>query len=388
MLVPRCQQIPPAINLLTHHRGFTLVELLVAVGVTATVIALMLSVTMSTLTLWNQSTGHLQSANSARQVLDAITSDLQAAILRRDTNAWLVATLQRDQTATQGDTGMDSSLHDRWNKRTGTNGKTKPFSDGGGDGTETDADHSFRIPSASSDLQDYRFGRAGVWLRFFSTPSDNANATAHNASAPRAIAYRIARCRPTNGLARYYLFRSEVRPFHNGGGTIGDSTFEVGYNLLMDVSISPGYNTGSGTDQNSGNITRPTAARLIATEVVDFGVRLHERAPDGTLREVFPCQRDPGGSPLTGETSKAVPFSYASSAASSHPETDITGPITYGFPVIADIFIRILTPQGFKILQLFEEEDADRFPGQTWWDIVEEHSKIFTRRVTILSEPL
>ncbi len=55
---------------------------------------------------------------------------------------------------------------------------------------------------------------------------------------------------------------------------------------------------------------------------------------------------------------------------------------------VAEIFIRILTPQGFTMIQTYEEEDAGRFPGQTWWSIVEQHSQVFTRRVVLLADPL
>ncbi|RRK01467.1 hypothetical protein Ga0100231_001310 [Opitutaceae bacterium TAV4] len=161
----------------------------------------------------------------------------------------------------------------------------------------------------------------------------------------------------------------------------------------MSPATTPGYNSGSGIEQNTGNITRPNAAQLIATEVVDFGVRLYERASGGTLREVFPCRRDVNGTPEAGQSTKTPPFSYAAStrAPGPHPHGGLAlllGNIDCGYPAVAEIFIRILTPQGFTMIQTYEEEDAGRFPGQTWWSIVEQHSQVFTRRVVLLVDPL
>ncbi|WP_157837152.1 hypothetical protein [Geminisphaera colitermitum] len=105
----------------------------------------------------------------------------------------------------------------------------------------------------------------------------------------------------------------------------------------MSPATTPGYNSGSGIEQNTGNITRPNAAQLIATEVVDFGVRLYERAPGGTLREVFPCRRDVNGTPEAGQSTKTPPFSYAAStrAPGAHPHGGLAlllGNIDCGYP--------------------------------------------------------
>ncbi|CAM2776927.1 PulJ/GspJ family protein [Rariglobus hedericola] len=216
----------------TSKLGFTLIELLVAIGVTALLVSLMLGIVTNITSGWNRSSGSLESGNQARLVLDQMAGDLQAAVIKRDTNAWLAATVQT----------------------------TGPGWTAGGTNT-------FSIPSGvPPKLEDYRFGPYGVWLRFISTvPGSNADLA--NLSAPRAISYQIIRLPVVLGSSevRYQMFRAEVAP---------DVTFRVGYNLL-----DAKYNTTD--DGGSLSVRLPagssvTRANVIANNVVDFGVRIYE----------------------------------------------------------------------------------------------------------------
>ena len=209
------------------RKGFTIIELLVAVGVTVLLVSLMLGIVTNISSGWSRSSGSLESGNQARLVLDRMASDLQAAILRRDTNAWLAATVQAS-----------------------------------GSGWTSGGTNTFSIPSGTPPKLDvYRFGPYGVWLRFFSTVPDT-NAGVSTISAPRAVAYQIKRVPIVTGSneIRYQMFRSEVAP---------DVTFRVGYNLL-----DAKYNTTD--DGGSLSIRTPPLSMVIANNVVDFGVRIYE----------------------------------------------------------------------------------------------------------------
>lgn len=219
-----------AASSLGRKRGFTIIELLVAVGVTVLLVSLMLGIVTNITSGWNRSSGSLESGNQARLVLDQMSSDLQAAILRRDaTNVWLAASVE-----------------------------------GSGSGWTGGGSNTFSIPStAPVKLEDYRFGPYGVWLRFFSTvPGTNVAGDLTTLSAPRAVAYQIKRVPIVAGSSeiRYQMFRSEVSP---------DVTFRVGYNLQ-----DPKYNTTN--DGGSIAIRTPGLPNVIANNVVDFGVRIYE----------------------------------------------------------------------------------------------------------------
>jgi prepilin-type N-terminal cleavage/methylation domain-containing protein len=64
------------------RRAFTLVELLVAVGITAVLAAVLLSLVTSTLTLWERSASALAMDNQATLVLDRLARDLESAVVR------------------------------------------------------------------------------------------------------------------------------------------------------------------------------------------------------------------------------------------------------------------------------------------------------------------
>lgn len=210
-------------------RGFTIIELLVSVGVTVLLVSLMLGIVTNITSGWNRASGSLEGGNQARLLLDQMTSDLQASILRRDTNVWLAASVQASG---PGWTGGGSNI--------------------------------FSIPAGTKPkLEDYRFGPYGVWLRFFSSvPGTNTANDLTTLSAPRAVAYQIKRVPivANSSEIHYQMFRSEVAP---------DVTFRVGYNLF-----DAKYNT---TDDNGSlSIRTPSLSNVIANNVVDFGVRIYE----------------------------------------------------------------------------------------------------------------
>lgn len=380
-----------------ERSAFTIVELLVAIGVTAVLVALILNITINVLNGWSRSSGKLRNENQARFVLDYLSQDIQGAILKYDTNTWLAATIQRDQGGI-GDAAMSGTKFTAsWSGST-----VKP---GAGDG-------SFVINPSERLLKNYRFGQAGVWLRFFTIPPDNATTGLSDTSAPRAVAYQMTRVR-INGSDQnsYMLFRSEVRP----GGTTSGSTFSHGYDLFLDKDStdadgSPGYN--STTDGNRedvasrANATRvrsPHIDHVLATDVIDFGIRLYGRE-NGAEVEIFPVRRGVSGTAL-GAVAGGAPLTYAASLRNPATAPDVTGigsasDILYGddpgvsghspiYPTAAELLVRILTPEGARQIAALEAGQLAAPDGLSpeahWWKIAEEHSDVFTRRVEIRS---
>jgi len=336
-----------------HSSAFTIIELLVAVGVTALLVSLMLTIVTNVMGGWSRSSGTLTSGNQARTVLDMITSDLQSMIIRRDGDVWLVASIQT------------SPVGDAW----GTSGKP------GTTASSSAANSSLYLPTLPAvttpvtqppAIDDYRFGKGGVWLRMITTvPDTNASGDPTKISAPRAVAYQIIRTKATtatNAEERYLFYRSEVSP---------DVTFTAGYNLLDSTKY---YGSGVGSLLRTPTSATDKSTWLVANNVVDFGVRFFTRRSTGDLDPIFP---------------KPTDLSFAATT----PDSTKTGPGPDATPVrqipdVAEVFIRILTDEGVNQIALLESAPTGYTPPGTWWDIVQANSRVYTRRIEIKSKGL
>ena len=352
--------------------GFTIIELLVAVGVTALMVSLMLTIVTNVLNGWSRSSGTLTSGNQARLILDQLSRDLQSAIIKRDNNVWFAATIQQNQPINGGDAGLTGDAS--WPTTAKPSGVAA---------NETSNTGSYYAPvsTPTAPLEDYRFGQAGVWLRFFTTvPDTNAAGNLDRLSAPRAVAYQIIRLPVVYGTTetRYQFFRSEVSP---------SVTFNTGYNLF-----SSSYNTTSvpANLTDAGSIRHPEIAvpsgnsstgrqLVLANNVIDFGVRIYARDSANALVAVFPA---------AGKTGFA-----ATSATTTIPPAPISGAlaagdIVYGFPEVVEVSVRVLTDEGVKQLALLEDPPSGYTAPANWWDIALANSRVYTRRIEIKSKSL
>jgi len=271
----------------------------------------------------------------------------------------------------------------RWTATTG--GTTKP-----GNGAPGDPDSSLQLDPQSAGnstyrLEDYRFGMAGTWLRFFSIEPD-ANDATQNRSAIRAVSYQIIRYNVANkggASLRYGLFRSAVRPFHSSSTTAERSTFFVGYDIFAmpyndPAAVIPG-STGSQTagsgSGDPGSIRRPDRSLLLANNVIDFGVRVWARNVAGDLEIRFPVGNDNRGFAATSDFAALPPVPAAGAPTAAQ--------MTYGFPEEIEVFMRVLTDDGAEVLEAYERNPI---PGTTWWELALENSEVYTRRIEIRGE--
>jgi prepilin-type N-terminal cleavage/methylation domain-containing protein len=316
-----------------HRRAFTIIELLVAATITAILAGLMLTVVVNVLNSWTRSHGSLEAEAQARFALDQLTTDLQGALFRSDGNVWLAATVV-DNTATSG----------KW---TAAAAGAKPSS--------LDVMDTRNGLAAPGQFADARFGIAGVWLRFI-TARPAAQATPAAPAAPVAVGYQLIRRVPlgaTAGEAHYMLYRAEVSP---------TNTFTAGYNL---DPATGGYLAASDVDGNAGNLIKPPELRVIADNVVDFGLRLYTRnAATGALTLVYPVN--------------ATDLQHLAKA----PPTAAT--VADRFPEVADVMLRVLTAEGARQISALE---AGQIKAD-WWTIVAANSKVFTRRIVLNASPL
>ncbi|MEX2044462.1 MAG: prepilin-type N-terminal cleavage/methylation domain-containing protein [Opitutus sp.] len=357
------------------HRGFTMVELLVAAAITVMLAAFIAEIVRNVGAIWARAGGRLGADAQARIVLDQLQLDLQGALYRDDGNVWLAADVLN------GATGNSTGL---WRTATGIG---KP--EGG-----------LSLQMAPENMPDARFGTAGVWLRFFTTSRGvNVPGAPESLPAPVAVGYQIIRrftaTNPAGVATAYLLHRAEVRPAAVDDGIVRPGVLESGYDIT-----GTAYQ-GEPTASNNGAVTGDplgvlapgsdaTAPRnldaVIADNVIDFGIRCYVRdakAPGG-LRLVFPA-RDAGGQPGNdpGATLRGRLPTLTPPDASNYNSV---------FPEVVDIMIRILTRDGAALIAGIESAQSpvpaapskyNRSGQQWWWGIAQENSRVHTRRIVM-----
>jgi prepilin-type N-terminal cleavage/methylation domain-containing protein len=316
-------------------RGFTLVELIVAVGITAALAAIMLVIVTNLLSTASRSSGSLVTNNQAGFALDRIAEDIEEMILRPDGNIAAAVTL------------LDLSTDGVSLTQRGWILGTKP--------SEFELD--------SNNLSECRFGAAGVWLRFVTMAGemDDDDGDPDTAevwiSNPVAVGYQIVRRRvtenPNSGL-RYMLYRAEIPP---------PATFAAGYELdPTKPAAEVPYNAIDSANLGApGNMATPHIEQMLIADAIDFGVRLLGPRLDGLpgLERIWP-QSDSG------------PAAYFVQSGATR------------FPTHVEVVLRVLTPEGGRILEEFER---GTIPGD-WWEIAEQHSQVYTRVVPIRGRPM
>jgi prepilin-type N-terminal cleavage/methylation domain-containing protein len=320
---------------MTQRRGFTLLELLVAVSITVLLVGLILAVTTGVLNLWRRTQGGFGAGAEAKLALDLLERDLQAALYRADGGNWLAVDVANSA----------SALANRGWLASGT---TKPATE----------DSLRLLPDADASgvrhIEEARFGLSGAWLRFFASTAESSS----EPGLPRALAYQICR-RPVTGAivpansaaVRYTLFRSAVA---------ADNTFAAGYNLLAGNYAST--STTPAATRNTATLMNPNIADALASNVIDFGVWLHVRQADGGLRRVFPA---------TG-----ADLSHVAAAGGGE------------MPQVADVMLRILSEEGATTIENIERGRLARPPqfasdAEWWWAVAEANSRVYTRRIEI-----
>lgn len=361
-------------------RGFTVLELIVAVSVTAVLSGMLLLISRQVLETQSVSSAELERNQIAHFVLDQIQEDLQCALYRNDGNVWMAMSLLNE-----------SDNSGSWIEPKKSSFAKPPLnslriieSDWPSDALQdAEIDSLGQGPFAKS-----RFGLAGTWLRFF-TQSPELDPQAKGDGAARAVSYQIIRYGITgssNSRKRYHLFRSDVS---------AKNTFEAGYNLhpendswygsdASNISVDPNF---LGTPRVPSTLINPVIEEggdylptsfSLATNIIDFGIRAYHLEKNsfgtGNLVQIFPpIDQDSPGNLLAEEF-----------LATSHiPYQVITDPTFYLFPDVVDVMVRVLSEEGARILESFENGDFPNTEEVDWWSIAEEHSKVYFRRIKI-----
>ena len=260
-------------------KAFTLIEVLVAVGITALLAAFIVTIVTNVSGFWSRTSGRLSAEAQGRFILDQLTLDLQSALFRDDGGTWLAVTIP----ANINNTGL-------WTTTGSTPAALKPANVAGSLQFIATADLSDNSPLGP------RFGIAGAWLRFFTTKRGGSTTLA-NVSAPVAVSYQIVR-RATSGNEgrstdrRYLLHRAEVRP---GLANNRAGTFETGFESAPASAETVPGDAGSGSAGSSGTVgsvavepdASATAVAPIPGMAPGYGPAVVSVAvaPDGTVAE-------------------------------------------------------------------------------------------------------
>jgi prepilin-type N-terminal cleavage/methylation domain-containing protein len=331
------------------RRGFTVIELMVALVVTGILASMLLRISNDVLNTYNQTTGELDSNLAARFVLDQLAEDFQAAVSRRDGRVWLAVTVRKDENS--------KNLTGQWSAASSVN---KPIAE------------SLRMGEKS--LDDCRFGVGGVWLRLITQSPDALSGQ----GGARAVSYLIDRRvtgspeSESSGLSsnRYTLFRGDVSP---------KESFEAGFNLHPaegDYRDQPVV----GETRDPGQVKSPAWENGLIDNVIDFGLRFYVKDPDpesvflNGLRPIFPV--DTGGNWSNND------FEHlATTGGGEDPYATI-------YPEVVDVMVRVLTMEGADAIRAFEEGNMPRpdgysSDGEYWWFLAEQYSYVFVRRIQL-----
>lgn len=91
-------------NISPVKKGFTLVELMVAMTITTMIVTILVSITAISLDTWTRSRSEVRANRQAKSVIDTMARDLEALVNRRGTDTeWLSASLE--PLATKGGSG-------------------------------------------------------------------------------------------------------------------------------------------------------------------------------------------------------------------------------------------------------------------------------------------
>lgn len=318
--------------------GFTLVEIMIATGITLMMAAMMISIIVHVVGSYDRISGRLNAASEARAVLDTISTDLDSIVFKDDGQVWFALTLANSDQLTKGGNSTATNL---W-KQPGFPTRQKP---------------------SVVDVVADRYGVNGVWLRFFARPTDRDRVS--STSSPIygdvcAVAYQLLRRGPTtasegtgtqdSGTRSYGLYRTVVN---------AANTFVTGYDLSdTQTDYWKGENPGNSLD-DAVEILRPDRSLVLASNVIDFGVRLF----DQNLKEIV----------------------YATTGSGEYLAPRAGAPM----PAFLDVYLRVLNDAGARQLLAFEQGKlradltSSAARAQFWWETALANSVEFRRRFAV-----
>ena len=359
----------------SQKSGFTVLELLVAVSVTALLAGMLLNITSQVVSTQTQASGDLETNQVAQFILDRIQEDLHCAIYRNDGNVWMAATILEDTDNSDSWVEASAENHRKLLLRITPTIGLKEL-------------RSFANANNQISTSDSRFGVAGTFFRFF-TQAPELDPKAENSGGARAVSYQIIRygiTKASTSRSRYQLFRSDVSV---------QETFKAGYDLHP--SSEP-YSQGTNGSREPANIKNPVFNEggelstdfSLASNIIDFGIRAYliDKNSYGTghLKQIFPDVNETTRGGEYGDIPTAE-YEYWATSNTNYRASEKPSRL-YAFPEVIDVMVRILTTEGASAISAYEEglipTPSGKNPDEYWWEIAEKNSEVYTRRVRVI----
>jgi prepilin-type N-terminal cleavage/methylation domain-containing protein len=283
----------------SSKRGFTLMELMVAMAITTIIVTVLVSITSIALDTWNRSRSELRASRQAKGMLDVMARDFEALVTRRgNTNEWLSAVTE---TTLPGASSLKSTnaskvifftaATDRYN------GEIGKAADLGGDVSCVAYQLDFKDPvstsSSSSGFESF------VLSRLLVDPKPTFDSLLGVSSLAKPLAdvfngiYDAGKISNSNNFVCENIYQFTLT-FHVqvSDPTKTPSLTNVPVTLGKDTKSLRILGTGIVTDPVSSNALlasgRITAVEISATVVSDFGVdQLKRRKFTGTQQAEF-----------------------------------------------------------------------------------------------------
>lgn len=135
------------------RRGFTLVELLVALAITAVIVAMLVTITATALDGFTTSRNQVKAAREAKSAFDQLSRDLESLVVRADNNfEWLWVATDSDAPGPNGNTSPSSAQAVFFTAATDRyNGQLNTQQDRGGDVSTAAYKLLYRDPVSNSE---------------------------------------------------------------------------------------------------------------------------------------------------------------------------------------------------------------------------------------------
>lgn len=318
----------------SQARGFTLIEVLAATAIMSLVILVVLSLTTNVLSVWNKSTGKLDSNYEARVALDLMANDLETLVMRNRDFCWI----QVDYASPDHPLSYDGALPKMPEMYFMTRVEDRPRY------SNTDADGDGKSDPIYGDIC--------------------------------AVTYKVLYQNPLNPndqteFPMFGLYRFIVDSQHTFTDVMdtssGNSTDELKALIAVSGYLDEAGDVASVSDKGI-DATIAQSENFLSANVVDLRVVFWYLEPStGNLVPI-----------TTGKTAAGDPIDFTYT-----DKLYVDGTATPGTLEYVDISVTVMSPEGLAAVQSGSVES-----DITWHDLVAQYGTTFSRRVQIMAKPL